>query len=95
MSTMQVWHEREPSWGHGPKKQFNEENFELVAKVEGESLGDAFQLTNHIDHGWHDNKEVTLLADSERRSTSVGDVVVLDGNAHRCERAGWSDVEQE
>lgn len=46
-------------------------------KEEGEDvLDDAFRLTNHIDRAWWESGEVECKKQS--RSTSVGDVVVLE-----------------
>ena len=40
-------------------------------------FGQVFALTNHVDHDWTDNPEVTWHDDgSPLRSTSVGDVIV-------------------
>lgn len=85
---LKVYHTKEPSFRPGDPVEFNDENFELVAEVECGELDDVFQLTNHIDHDWWDNKGVTLIKQS--RSTSVGDVVVAsDGQKFRCLMAGW------
>lgn len=51
-------------------------DYTAVAVVEipyGE-IGAVFQLTNHIDHDWTENPEVTKLASGPVRSTSVGDI---------------------
>ncbi len=47
-----------------------------VADVEA-PLGQVFALTNHIDHSWTDNPEVVWHTAAPVRSTSVGDVIVL------------------
>jgi hypothetical protein len=54
----------------------------------------AYQLTNHIDHAWWENAGVTLIGEPEHRSTSVGDVIVMDdGRVLRCANCGWDEVE--
>ena len=63
-----------------------------VATVDTADKERAFELTNHIDHPWHDNKGVTCHG-GPHRSTSVGDVVVLpDGTALLCARIGWEEL---
>src|SRR5437016_4382605 len=47
-----------------------------VADVEAR-LSQVFALTNHIDHSWTDNPEVVWHTTARVRSTSVGDVIVL------------------
>jgi hypothetical protein len=87
-----VYHDKNPTFGFGDPKEFNDENFELVAEVEvpAENYGDVFRLTNTIDAPWWENSEVTCL--KKARSTSVGDVIVdADGLRRRCEMAGWSE----
>ena len=61
--------------------------FTYVGSVDA-ALGWAFQLTNHIDHAWHETGLVECRVERPR-STSVGDVVVVDGSAHLCAPAGW------
>jgi len=62
--------------------------------LHGYLLGVAFQRTNHIDEPWH----VAASAQgwhvfAERpRSTSVGDVVVINAHAWRCASMGWDDL---
>lgn len=50
-----------------------------IATVSAGSLGEAFELTNHVDHCWTKNDGITLfnreLADKVR-STGVGDLVL-------------------
>jgi hypothetical protein len=70
------------------------EDYVMVAVVEGDSVDMAYQLTNHIDHAWWENAGVTLIGEPEHRSTSVGDVIVMDdGRVLRCANCGWDEVE--
>lgn len=62
---------------------------EVGSKGEGRALGIAFERTNHIDEPWWENDGVERIG-PETRSTSVGDVVVLDGQAWACRSAGWA-----
>jgi hypothetical protein len=69
------------------------EDYDQVATVMSETLGDVFRITNHIDHAWYDNVEV-VVANREARSTSVGDVVLeVEGGAYyRVEMVGWKKI---
>lgn len=96
MPTMEVWHvnntpaarERRLSYefGEGDAPHFPED-YILVAKVDGEDLDHAYELTNHIDLPWYGNPGVEVLAKS--RSTSKADVILLDGTAYRVARIGF------
>jgi hypothetical protein len=58
-----------------------------------DNLERAFTLTNSIDEGWWLNDEVkTLTPDRVRRSTSMGDAVVLNDKTFLCEAFGWKEV---
>lgn len=59
-------------------------SFEIDANNHNEALGYVFEATNHIDYDWRNNikpeegdKLLLPLAESVR-STSVGDLVVID-----------------
>ncbi len=66
-----------------------------VAEVETDSLERAYELTNSIDQPWWLNDGVTALVTSDRRSTSVGDVIVnLDNqSAHAVCMFGFKELE--
>ena len=64
--------------------------FTLVAEVDSDNLEEIFQLTNHIDHSWTQNKKVTVITKNKVRSTSVGDLVFINGKYFVCEATGWS-----
>jgi hypothetical protein len=68
-------------------------DYKTVATVECDSLGEVFQLTNHIDHSWTENEGVFALMERVR-STSVGDVVMENesGNLFVCAGCGWEQV---
>jgi len=51
----------------------------------------AFRDTNHIDRAWWDNPNVTRIG-PKARSTSVGDIVVVNGQAYLVEGCGWSNT---
>lgn len=67
--------------GFGPKGMFS---YFKVAEVNVKTddvlvaAEHAFELINHIDHNWKENPEVTWFVITDCRSTSVGDVVMLE-----------------
>jgi hypothetical protein len=61
-----------------------------VAEVDTNSLEDAFRLTNHIDEAWFNNPEVKVIKKS--RSTSIGDVMELDGKKYIVNDIGFKEV---
>jgi hypothetical protein len=80
-----VYHATNPTFGLTEKKF--PDDYELVAKVDTISPDTAYELTNHIDIEWWDNNGVELVKKS--RSTSMGDVIEIDGKAYLCEAIGW------
>lgn len=54
-----------------------------------EALSEAFRLTNVSDEGGWENNPCLRVEAADRGSTSVGDVVVVDGDAYQCARNGW------
>jgi hypothetical protein len=92
---IQVFHVADYQPGYGNTAKFPEE-YRQVAEVtnvpEGTghdtALERAFFLTNHIDYAWWENEGVDLVG-SQCRSTSVGDVVTVEGKPYRCEPVGW------
>lgn len=53
---------------------FNEGYYQLVAKVNTDSLEHAWKQTNHIDESWIENQDVQAMV-GEARSSKVGDVM--------------------
>ena len=70
------------------------DDYDRVAVVQCENFEDVFRFTNHIDHSWQKNDEVTWFRGWQERSTSVDDVVIQHppGIAYRCEMSGWSEI---
>lgn len=60
-----------------------------VAEVDSDNLELAFELTNHIDRSWTENKNVKSLVDNPR-STSVGDMMELDGRRYMVDSVGFA-----
>jgi len=70
----------------------NKDDYDLVAVVESEQIGDVFRLTNHIDYAWWENEGVELVKES--RSTSVGDLAEdKNGKLYLCASVGWEEKE--
>ncbi len=93
METLKVYHAKKPNFGFGEDQEFNDENFELVAEgPETMSLDEAFESTQNIDYSWTLNKNITPKK-QKCRSTSVGDVIVKNGQPHKCDHAGWIKIE--
>ena len=91
--TFTVYHAKEPTFGFGKELSFPMD-YDCVAVVESETLGDTFRITNHIEENWEKNPEVILLKKHNNRSTSVGDIVEdADGKVMRCEMCGWKEIE--
>jgi hypothetical protein len=71
---------------------FNKDDFVMVAEVETEDIEGVFRLTNHIDHDWTTNPEVSGVTGS-CRSTSVGDIIEdEDGKLMYCASFGWEEI---
>jgi len=66
-----------------------------VSEQSATALHIAFERTNHIDTAWHkpefQGRQVKVHVELPR-STSVGDVVVIDGLASLCMPVGWINV---
>lgn len=74
---------------------FEKGGYHKVATVVTKDLADeidaleiAFERTNHIDSSWTENSDV--IAESGRhRSTSVGDIAVVNGKVYVARSMGW------
>lgn len=63
---------------------------EVVVEVYNDdtrSLEEAYKLTNHLDKEWWKNEEVTMI--SQSRSTSVGDIIEMDGMFYAVDICGF------
>lgn len=90
-----VYHADKPTFSNQhPKFSLDDRTgFTAVAIVEAYDLEEVFMLTNnHDDKKWQDNPQVKSSR-PDCRSTSVGDVVVGNEGAFRCEVYGWSKIE--
>ncbi len=62
-----------------------------VAEVDSNDREKAFELTNHLTHDWTTNSEVTPLV-PRPRSTSVGDVMEIDGKFYMVANCGYKEI---
>lgn len=97
MKVFQVYHRKELMYRYSEADEmatFNRDDYDWVAGLDAEDLGDVFRLTNHIDHAWWENPEIKYYKES--RSTSVGDVVrdVEAGTYHLCMPTGWKELKR-
>lgn len=81
-------HEVEPNF---VESLINQGMYQKVALVETKDLDKAFELTNHIDQDWTENKGVTPLK-LMNRSSSVGDIFVLDNEAYIIKSLGFEKL---
>ncbi len=92
-----VFHKKDPDFGvmwfgSDAPASVKIVEFDKVAEVVCDELGDVFRITNHIDKSWQENEEVTFSVKSAR-STSIGDVVIdSTGLAFLCDHVGWKRI---
>jgi len=75
-----------------PKELNFPEDFEMVAVVDTENLGKAFELTNTIERLWTENEDVTASRE-QLRSTSVGDAMVKGDKIFQVAGIGFTERE--
>lgn len=73
-------------------KEIDAANLKLVAEVETDDLEWAFMKTNHIDSRWWYNMDVNCF-DFKARSTSIGDVMELNGKFYVVAKVGFNPIE--
>ena len=91
-----------PNFMFQPKKEVisqaweglvNGASYEEVAHVEARNLEEVFHKTNSIDQYWGENTGVTLCgkaASVPTRSTSVGDIFVVQGDHYYVDSFGFT-----
>lgn len=72
-------------------KEISTDLLTKVAEVDSNDLDTAFRDTNHIDKDWIENEGVTSLV-SRPRSTSVGDVMEIDGKFFMVASCGFKEM---
>lgn len=79
----------------GNPPAFTTENYVPVAKAFYKDLHEIFGKTQNIDRSWlktHGIEAIGEYKHKDARSTSVGDVVKLDGKFYRCEIVDWTEI---
>ncbi len=66
--------------------------YRRVGTILADSLNDAFRITNSIEDSWTKNPEVLGVAPGGHRSTSVGDVFVMNGIPHVVSSMGFTEL---
>ena len=69
------------------------DEYSLVATVESDDLERAFYLTNHIESDWMENSDVKPEPGFNHRSSSVGDIFVLNGKPSIVSRFGFQELD--
>lgn len=69
----------------------NLDSFQLVAVVNSNDLDQAFELTNHIDKSWLENDGLMPMV-KEARSTSIRDIMEIDGEFYMLLPRGFKKV---
>lgn len=76
-------------WSFGKVGSRFPKDYKLVAQVDTAILGEAFELTNHIDHDWTENERVRAVPGGQR-SSSVGDLFIEEnGDVHLVASIGF------
>ena len=101
---VEVYHAKKPNFGLATPERPNPiwpDGFEHVADVtihnpawsNADCLECAFTLTNHVSSFWHTNPHspVRCLVENPR-STSVGDMAVINGTRYLCAPVGWMEI---
>ncbi len=90
---MLIYHAKNPNFGFSiarPDPKWPED-YQLVAQVNTTSLEVAFQWTNTTDKPWWENAGVKSFV-GPARSTSVGDIAILNGKVWYCDHVGWREL---
>lgn len=87
---------------HNPKfleywetEKINMDKLVAVANVETDSLDEAYLRTNHIDYDWAENPGVEVLTVDSTRSTSVGDVMEMEGQKYVVQSIGFAKLDED
>lgn len=70
-------------------KAFDANQYDFVGLAKTVDLDTAFQLSNHINHNWADNENVSVPYGVKPRSSSVGDIFVTNRQIFIVARAGF------
>lgn len=90
-----VYHAKDPQTAEGT--EFDAENYTLVARCERSNLADAFGKTQNFEGRWAagDNVDITVYGAKSQRSSSVGDVFLVEGEGYyKVNQDGWVKIEE-
>jgi hypothetical protein len=85
-----IYHVKQPTFF--PDNSLKLEDFDLVAEIDTNDVDKAYALSQNINDLWTTHEGVTPLKGLKLRSTSVGDIIEIDGMYNRCEMMGWATV---
>ena len=83
--------------GTADTADFNEGNYTLVARCEHSNLADAFGKTQNIEGSWAAGGDVniTVYGQKRQRSSSVGDVFLVEGEGYyKVNSDGWVLIQE-
>lgn len=100
---LHVYHAKLPNWGYPSLDRPDPvwpDDFEHVADVTinshksiEDALDSAFALTNHVWCDWHNPPDPGVVCFVKSpRSTSVGDMIVVNRRRYLCIDAGWKRI---
>lgn len=71
-----------------------EGSYEHVADIRTFDLETAWSLTNSVDSAWYErqDKRLSVVPNSSRRSTSVGDIMITEDAVVRVARTGYEII---
>jgi hypothetical protein len=93
---VQIFHQREPDYRLTTQgKTMPVTDMVKVASFKTDlptekALDEAFRLTNDHDDGMWESNPALTMEPGEHSSTSIGDVVVVQGEAFQCVKGGWT-----
>lgn len=88
-----VYHAVKSTFFVRPDFKYSPSDFVLVATVDTNDREQAFQLTNSIEDFWGNNAKVTYLGPEEGcRSTSVGDLLHVEGQLWLIDGSGFREI---
>ena len=88
----EVWHATEDRFFEDASEHVHVADVELPNDMDViDALEKAYMLTNHINIPWEENQNVTRCDEEKHRSTSVGDIIKINGKSWRVLMIGWSE----
>jgi hypothetical protein len=85
------------------KEELKNNNYIRVADIElideniDKSLSLAYELTNSIDSAWYDNADIDVANNAKEgcRSTSVGDIIQIQGKSYMVAGCGFIEISKD